>query len=87
MKKILVGSLIGLSLITSLQAGSDKIDEYVNNIVLEKDNKIIEQSKFDKEYLQYLLSLEKKGVDSKSTSDKKNTKNSNGFKSFGMTHF
>ena len=66
-QKFFIGSLLVITLNSLLQARSndvDRIDEYVNKIVLEKDEKIIEQSKFDREYLLYLKSLKNKNSQS-----------------------
>lgn len=66
MKKILTMGLLSLMCLTTLNAAEktnsfsnqQRIDTFVNKIVEQKDENLINQAQFDKEYLAYLRSKE-----------------------------
>lgn len=57
-KKILLTSICASVAISSAMAVDNSFDEKMQNIVLQKDKKVIEQAEFDKEYLKYLKKKE-----------------------------
>lgn len=65
---------------TDVTANQQKIDSFVNKIVEEKNENLIKQARFDKEYLAYLRSKEK-------AKNKKIQENSSAPRESGITGF
>lgn len=91
-KKILLSGLISMIGFGSLYAvdkndtfvNQQRIDSFVDKIVEEKDEQLINQAQFDKEYLAYLRS--KRAAKNKKPEDAKTEVNTaiNGFTTFNM---
>lgn len=94
MKKILTIGLFSLICLTTLNA-SDKdnnafsneqrIDSFVNKIVEQKDDNLINQAKFDKEYLAYLRSKEAAKNKKNEAPQHKDATPINGLQTFNMS--
>lgn len=94
MKKILIIGLISLISFSTLNASNDRsndisnqqrIDNFVDKIVEEKDENLINQAKFDKEYLAYLRSKEASKLRKRDGNAQQPSQPISGIQSFNMS--